>query len=209
MVGSPWIQASICKSLVASPLVSPIHHLQNFIPRLPPKPSKRKLCQVKASSASAGQNPSSSRKGKNPLALVLEVPGTIWKQTLQPLSDFGFGRSSIWDGGVGLLMVSGAALLALALVWLRGCHLRSRFRKYQALFEFSQACGICVGTPVRIRGVTVGSVVQVDSSLKSSNCRGVCAFLYQLPIYMMYLDLFSFMTCSALQITYFWLQCTL
>lgn len=35
------------------------------------------------------------------------------------------------------------------------------------MFEFSQACGICVGTPVRIRGVTVGSVVGVNSSLKS------------------------------------------
>lgn len=64
-------------------------------------------------------------------------------------------------------MVSGAAILALTLAWLRGFQLRSRFRKYQAVFEFSQACGICVGTPVRIRGVTVGNVVRVDSSLKS------------------------------------------
>lgn len=173
MAGSPWIQACTCKSII----ISPIHNSQNFIPRLPPKPSKRKLCQVRASSASAGQNPSSPPKGKNPLALVLEVPGTIWKRTLRPLSDFGLGRSSIWQGGIGLFMVSGAALLALALVWLRGFHLRSRFRKYQTVFEFSQACGICVGTPVRIRGVTVGSVVQVDSSLKSIDATvEVCAF---------------------------------
>jgi ABC-type transporter Mla subunit MlaD len=64
-------------------------------------------------------------------------------------------------------MVTGAALLALALAWLRGFQLRSRFRKYHTVFEFTQACGICVGTPVRIRGVTVGSVVRVDSSLRS------------------------------------------
>jgi len=69
-------------------------------------------------------------------------------------------------GGVGLFIVSGVALFALTLAWLRGLQLRSRFRKYQAVFEFSQACGICVGTPVRIRGVTVGNVVHVDSSVK-------------------------------------------
>lgn len=34
------------------------------------------------------------------------------------------------------------------------------------MFEFSQACGICVETPVRIRGVAVGNVVRVDSSVK-------------------------------------------
>lgn len=161
MVGSPLVQASTCKSLIL-----PFRNSQNFVPHLPTKPSKKSF-QVRASSASAGQSPSSSPRGKNPLALVLEVPGAIWKRTFQPLSDFGFGRRSIWEGGVGLFMVSGAALLALVLVWLRGFQLRSRFRKYHAVFEFSQACGICVGTPVRIRGVTVGSVVRVDSSLKS------------------------------------------
>ncbi|XP_038989032.1 protein TRIGALACTOSYLDIACYLGLYCEROL 2, chloroplastic-like isoform X2 [Phoenix dactylifera] len=164
MVGGPWLQASSCKSLI-----SPFHNSQNFVPHLPTKPSK-KLCQVTASSGpsgGAGRNPSSSPRGRNPLALVLEVPGTIWKQTLRPLSDFAFGRKSIWEGGIGLFTVSGAALLALTLVWLRGFHVRSRFRKYHAVFEFSQACGICVGTPVRIRGVTVGSVVGVNSSLKS------------------------------------------
>jgi ABC-type transporter Mla subunit MlaD len=86
---------------------------------------------------------------------------------VQPLGDYGFGKRSVWEGGVGLFLVSGAALLALALAWLRGFQLRSRFRKYSAVFEFTQACGICVGTPVRIRGVTVGSVVRVDSSLRS------------------------------------------
>jgi hypothetical protein len=95
------------------------------------------------------------------------VPRTLWRRTLHPLGDYGFGTRSVWEGGVGLFMVSGAALLALALAWLRGFQLRSRFRKYNTVFEFTQACGICVGTPVRIRGVTVGSVVRVDSSLRS------------------------------------------
>ncbi|XP_020087404.1 protein TRIGALACTOSYLDIACYLGLYCEROL 2, chloroplastic-like [Ananas comosus] len=154
--------------LVPTPLTSPASQFQNFGPHLPPNPSKRKLTTpIKASSSGSSHNPSPSRKGNNPLTLILDVPKALWRQTLQPLSDFGFGRQSIWEGGVGLFMVSGAALLALTIAWLRGFQLRSRFRKYQTVFEFSQACGICVGTPVRIRGVTVGSVVQVDSSLKS------------------------------------------
>ncbi|KAJ3682052.1 hypothetical protein LUZ60_014625 [Juncus effusus] len=123
------------------------------------------------SSTSSSPDPDPQKNpllSNNPLlSSVLEAPKTIWKQTLKPLSDFGFGKRSIWEGGVGLFMVSGAAILALTLVWLRGFQLRSRFRKYQAVFEFDQACGICVGTPVRIRGVTVGNVVRVDSSLRS------------------------------------------
>lgn len=153
---------------VPTPLTSPASQFQNFGPHLHPKPSKKKLITpIKASSSGSSHNPSPSRNGNNPLTLILDVPKALWRQTLQPLSDFGFGRRSIWEGGVGLFMVSGAALLALTVAWLRGFQLRSRFRKYQTVFEFSQACGICVGTPVRIRGVTVGSVVQVDSSLKS------------------------------------------
>ncbi|KAH7672749.1 Mce/MlaD domain-containing protein [Dioscorea alata] len=134
-------------------------NLRVFVPYLPAKP-RRRISTVRASSASSPER-------RNPLTQVLDVPKTLWKRTLQPLSDFGFGSRSIWEGGVGLFMVSGAALLALSLVWLRGFYLRSQFKKYQAVFEFSQACGICLGTPVRIRGVTVGSVIRVDSSLKS------------------------------------------
>ncbi|KAL5067608.1 hypothetical protein RYX36_018495 [Vicia faba] len=74
---------------------------------------------------------------------------------------------SIWEGGVGLFLVSGAVLLALSLAWLKGFQIRSKFRKYTATFEFSQAFGISTGTPVRIRGVTVGDVIPVSPSLTS------------------------------------------
>ncbi|KAG0468199.1 hypothetical protein HPP92_017527 [Vanilla planifolia] len=127
--------------------------------------SPKKLVKIKARVADGGTNQPPS-KGRNPLVAVLEVPNVIWRRTLQPLSNFGFGERSIWEGGVGLFGVSGVFLVILSLVWLRGFHLRSRLRKYQAIFEFSQACGICVGTPVRIRGVTVGNVVNVNSSLR-------------------------------------------
>lgn len=119
------------------------------------------------SSENGAQSPLPSTERKNPLTVVLDVPRSIWRQTLRPLSDFGFGRKSIWEGGIGLFVVSGAVIFALALVWLRAFHLKSRFKKYQAVFEFSQACGICMGTPVRIRGVTVGTVVRIIPSLKS------------------------------------------
>lgn len=126
----------------------------------------RKHVHVKASTVGGSQD-SPSSENKNPVLALLDVPQTIWKQTLRPLSDFGFGRRSIWEGGVGLFVVSGAVLLAFTLVWLRGFQLRSRFKKYEAVFEFSQACGISLGTPVRIRGVTVGTVIRVHSSLRS------------------------------------------
>ncbi|KAL5072962.1 hypothetical protein RYX36_011946 [Vicia faba] len=60
-----------------------------------------------------------------------------------------------------------AVLLALSLAWLKGFQIRSKFRKYTATFEFSQASGISTGTPVRIRGVTVGDVIRVNPSLTS------------------------------------------
>jgi hypothetical protein len=120
-------------------------------------------------SADAGhsQPSSASSEKKNPLAVVLDIPRNVWRQTLRPLSDFGFGRRSIWEGGVGLFLVSGAVLFALSVAWLRGFQLRSKFRKYFAVFEFAQASGICTGTPVRIRGVTVGNVIRVNPSLKN------------------------------------------
>eukprot|EP00951_Prasinocladus_malaysianus_P003880 scaffold27457_cov45-Prasinocladus_malaysianus.AAC.1 len=57
----------------------------------------------------------------------------------------------------------------------------SWFRPYpllnvQAVLEFPQACGITVGTPVRIRGVPVGSVMNVRPSLERVDVlvEGVC-----------------------------------
>ncbi|XP_042476538.1 protein TRIGALACTOSYLDIACYLGLYCEROL 2, chloroplastic-like [Macadamia integrifolia] len=168
MVGSPWVQVSTGPNVLRTPqFVFQGESSRNFLPYRPLK----KLVHVRASSADTGQSfpaqSSSSSERKNPLAVIMDVPGTIWRQTLRPLSDFGFGKRSIWEGGVGLFVVSGAVLFALSWVWLRGFYLRSRLRKYQAVFEFTQACGISMGTPVRIRGVTVGNVIRINPSLKS------------------------------------------
>lgn len=162
MIGNSLAQVSTCPTMLSLSRFS-----SNSLPYLPSRSTK--LTQIRATSANTGhgQPPSSSKREKNILAVVLDAPRTIWRQTLRPLSDFGFGSRSIWEGGVGLFLVSGAVLLALSLAWLRGYQLRSRFRKYLAVFEFTQACGIVTGTPVRIRGVTVGNVIRVNSSLES------------------------------------------
>lgn len=158
MIGNSLAQVSTCPMLSLSRVSS------HSLPYLPSRPTK--LTRIRAASANTGHSqPPSSKNRKNIFAVILDVPRTIWRQTLRPLSDFGFGRRSIWEGGVGLFLVSGAVLLALSLAWLRGYQLRSRFRKYLTVFEFTQACGISTGTPVRIRGVNVGSVIRVNSSL--------------------------------------------
>lgn len=166
MVPNSLVHVSTCPVVVSASLVPLPHSSGNFLPFLP-SGQRGKLTKVGAISADSGHGeiPSSSDT-RNPLAVVLDVPRNIWRQTLRPLSDFGFGRRSIWEGGVGLFLVSGTVLLALSLVWLRGFQLRSKFRKYLTVFEFSQACGICTGTPVRIRGVTVGNVIRVNPSLR-------------------------------------------
>ena len=58
-----------------------------------------------------------------------------------------------------------AALFGVVLGWIRDLSFQ-RTRSYQAIFEFPHACGIQVGTPVRIRGVGVGSVLSVRPSLE-------------------------------------------
>ncbi|KAI3418325.1 MlaD domain-containing protein [Psidium guajava] len=166
MIGHTLVQVSTGPTLLtlnALPRGSP-----NCLPYLRAKPQKREH-RIRAASADAEhtQQPSPSSEKKSPIAVVLDVPRTIWRQTLRPLSDYGFGRRSIWEGGVGLFLVSGAVLLALSLAWLRAFQMRSKFRKYFAVFEFAQASGICTGTPVRIRGVTVGEVIRVNPSLRS------------------------------------------
>ncbi|XP_057462332.1 protein TRIGALACTOSYLDIACYLGLYCEROL 2, chloroplastic-like isoform X3 [Actinidia eriantha] len=168
MVVNSLVHVSTCPSVLSSSLITSTRSSSSFLPYLPPK-SQKKLVRVRSQLSSEAGNtqlPNSSEE-ENPFAGILDFPRTVWRQTVRPLSDFGFGRRSIWEGGVGLFLVSVTVLLAFSLAWLRGFQLRSKFRKYLAVFEFAQACGICTGTPVRIRGVTVGNVIQVNPSLKS------------------------------------------
>lgn len=102
----------------------------------------------------------------SPLDTLLRFPSALLQQVLRPLGNFGYGKRSVWEGGVGLFLLSGVLILAITLVWVKGKQIRANTRKYTAVFEFQQAQGITVGTPVRIRGVDVGNVVQVRPSLE-------------------------------------------
>ena len=51
-------------------------------------------------------------------------------------------------------------------LWWIGLHSISTHAHVQCVLEFPLACGITVGTPVRIRGVPVGSVLSVNPSLE-------------------------------------------
>lgn len=167
MVGNPAIHLSSLPTSVSSCLISLPGNSLKFAPLS--IRNQNKINKIRAISSDTGnvKKQSSSSETKNPLSVVFDIPRRIWKQTLVPLSDFGFGRNSVWEGGVGLFLVSGTILFVLSMAWLRAFQINSKFRKYTAVFEFAQACGISTGTPVRIRGVTVGNVIRVNPSLKS------------------------------------------
>lgn len=91
---------------------------------------------------------------------------SIFANLLQPLRDFGIGRASMVQGGVGLFVFAGIGFALMLVSWARGGQLGRRGQGYQAILEFPVACGISVGTPVRIRGVPVGGVLSVQPSLE-------------------------------------------
>ncbi|CAL5190400.1 unnamed protein product [Lathyrus oleraceus] len=167
MVGNPTIHVTSLPTSVSScMMISLPGNSLKFAPLS--FQNRKKISKIRATSGDGGNvKQSYNSEAKNPLAVVFDIPRRIWKQTLCPLSDFGFGRKSVWEGGVGLFLVSGTILFVLSMAWLRAFQINSKFRKYTAVFEFAQASGISTGTPVRIRGVTVGNVTRVNPSLKS------------------------------------------
>lgn len=83
---------------------------------------------------------------------------------LRPLTDFGVGKKSVWEGGVGLFVLMGAALAGGLAAWVSGASF-NKGRGYQCTVQFPEACSITVGTPVRLRGIQVGSVLNVQPHL--------------------------------------------
>uniref|UniRef100_A0A453RS18 Uncharacterized protein n=1 Tax=Aegilops tauschii subsp. strangulata TaxID=200361 RepID=A0A453RS18_AEGTS len=65
----------------------------------------RGSAMARANPVAASGGEASPDGGRNPFAPLVE----LWRRTVQPLGDYGFGKRSVWEGGVGLFMVSGAA----------------------------------------------------------------------------------------------------
>jgi len=102
-------------------------------------------------------------------ASVSSIP--LLASILKPMRDFGIGKTSMIQGSVGLFVFAGIGFAFMLVSWARGGQLGRRGQGYQAILEFPEACGISVGTPVRIRGVPVGGVLSVQPSLEK--VRGV------------------------------------
>jgi len=64
-------------------------------------------------------------------------------------------------------LVGGVAVIAGTTIWASGARVFKGSKRYQVVMDFPNACGIAVGTPVRIRGVRVGTAVAVRPSLES------------------------------------------
>lgn len=90
----------------------------------------------------------------------------FFENLLKPLRDFGIGKTSMIQGGVGLFVFAGIGFALMLISWARGGQLGRRGQGYQLILEFPLACGISVGTPVRIREVPVGGVLSVQPSLE-------------------------------------------
>ncbi|CAL5224181.1 g6821 [Coccomyxa viridis] len=111
----------------------------------------------------SSNSPSSNPVGQFPAE---EKKPNFVTRVIKPLQDFGFGKMAFMEGGVGLFIFAGIGLTIVLTSWARGGQLGRRGKGYQCVLEFPLACGIGVGTPVRIRGVPVGSVLTVNPSLE-------------------------------------------
>lgn len=65
---------------------------------------------------------------------------------------------------MGLFLAVGIGFSATLIAWASGTLLR-KGQPYTITIQLPLACGVAVGTPVRIRGVAVGSVLNVKPSL--------------------------------------------
>lgn len=72
------------------------------------------------------------------------------------------GTRAVKEGMVGLVLLVGTSLLAGSILWVRGANFRGQ--SYGAIVEMPDALGLNLGSPVRYRGVTVGTVTSVTPS---------------------------------------------
>ena len=105
--------------------------------------------------ASSSDHEASTSSGSPiPPKVPIPVPKAV-SGLLKSLQDFGIGKNSLKEGGVGLFLLGGCACAFALVAWARSNAMRVGV-PYQLTVELPVACGITIGTPVRIRGVQVG-----------------------------------------------------
>ena len=128
--------------------------------RRSPEPRRNKCGPLGASVPQ--QPPASATVEEDPV----EDDKGLFHNITKAIRDLGFGRTSVWEGSIGLMLVACVGILYGLLSWIKGSLWGKSFTGYQAVMQFPYACGITVGTPVRIRGVPVGTVMNVRPSLE-------------------------------------------
>lgn len=116
---------------------------------------------VAAAAAGSQQAPEESSGSEGSKSSGQGIGGGL----LRPLRDFGFGSKSIAEGGVGLFLVTGVGFFCAVFGWVSKQRMASLSTSYEATMRFPMACGIEVGTPVRIRDVRAGQVRSVRPTL--------------------------------------------
>eukprot|EP00250_Pteridium_aquilinum_P017121 c23465_g1_i1 orf=12-1385(+) len=96
---------------------------------------------------------------------------TLYRRSLHHLESFGIGAADLAQGTIGLLLVTGTLGLGARFLWQKGSQIASMPQTYEAVLEFPFASGITIGTVVRVRGVDVGSVINVRPCLERIDAR--------------------------------------
>ena len=113
------------------------------------------LRPVLASASPTDHNDASTSGASHPPPLPpIPVPKPV-SVLLKSLQDFGIGKNSLKEGGVGLFLMGGCAAAVGLLAWARGNAMRVG-TPYHLTVQLPLACGITIGTPVR--GVRASSL---------------------------------------------------
>ena len=126
---------------------------------------RARLRRPRARCAAAGESREGVRQGKDPSGGVLGLIKAFFLGIVRSLQDFGVSRRSIWEGGVGLFLLASVGAAIAFTSWVLGKRPGRYLNSYQFTISFPVAYGLSIGTPVRIRGVNVGSVVGIKPGM--------------------------------------------
>lgn len=83
----------------------------------------------------------------------------------------GLQAPGLIQGAVGLLLIAGTLGMSAKILWQKLSQVASLPPTYEVILEFPCASGITIGTVVRIRGVDVGSVINVRPCLEKIDAK--------------------------------------